>query len=260
MRDKPLLLRLGKASVVMVLMCGAILSAAFWRSAALKNDKSTEDRQRYVASLREGLSEIQFASATSSRSDVGASIESLASFVHRRSGVDLGEAAKTTLAKMEGDVLKGRSRSLSVNDVSATLVDWIHERISTLTDQELDRGIETLRGFDSPDLPSRFKGGRAYMHPRANIAVPATEKLATQIRSFRDQAAAGDEAFSSLLSSFVRPDIEKKAQLLIEALPERIGAGATASSQRSKTFTPIQAVLLAYSFVSDDNLLTPNQI
>lgn len=80
--------------------------------------------------------------------------------------------------------------------------------------------------------------------------------LTARIKDFRDKAASGDATPGLLISGFVNREVETRARLLQEALPNRFArksAGLTGAS--NLTLTPVQATLLAYSVISDDYLL-----
>lgn len=270
---KQVSLHLGKISVILAVIGGAVLSVSVWRSSAFKNKSNklvlqsgrlapgTEDaaeraesRRRYLASIHEGLSEVAFASADSSDDQIRSSVESVARFISRRSGIELSSATQMRLAAMEARSLRETSGRSSTDDLYKTLTRWLVERVSTLTDQELEQGIDTLRGFNSPDLPGPNRlAERNYVHLRASVLVYWTQAR-DSAKSFRDRAAAGDKTLTAEAGDFVKREIETKTGELAEASPERFMIDARQPGRAGLEFTPLQSFLVAYSLVSDDKL------
>ncbi len=255
MNKRSVFLSIGKIAVTIAVVCGVVSIIGIWRSSALQNDKRAQARQETIASLRKGIDEIQFASVDSSHAEVSVSVESFARFVDARAGVTLSERLRTRLAAMERSTLKGHTERIPAEDLSDILTSWLFGQIGSLSDQEVDRAIETLRGFDAPDLPDSFKRGRRFIQPRASqIGPEVTPALVAEIKSLRDQAAAGDQSFKALLGSFVSREVEHIGRLLPDALPDRFTKRTTASEKESLQLTPLQAALIAYAVVSDDPL------
>lgn len=272
MKYKQVSLHLGKISVILAVIGGAVLSVSVWRSSAFKKSSKlviqsgklapvkedpaerAEDRRRYLASVREGLSEVEFASAASSDDEVRASVESVARFIHKRSGIKLSSETQMRLAAIEARALRENIGRSSTDELYKTLTRWLVERVSTLTDQELEQAIDTMRGFNSPELPDPHRlAERNYVHLRASILVYWT-KAHDQAKSFRDRAATGDKTLTAEVGDFVKREIETKAGELAEASPERFNIDARQPGSAGLEFTPLQSFLAAYSLVSDDKL------
>lgn len=273
MKYKQVSLHLGKISVVLAVIGGAVLSVSVWRSSAFKNKSNklvlqsgrlapgkedsaerAEGRRRYLASIHEGLSEVEFASANSSDDEIRASVESVARFIRRRSGIKLSSATQMRLAAMEARALRENSGRSSTDDLYKTLTRWLVERVSTLTDQELERAIDTLRGFNSPELPGPERlADRNYVHLRGSVLVYWTQAH-DYAKSFRDRAAAGDKTLKAEADDFVKREVETKAVELAEASPETFMIDARKGGRTGLEFTPLQSFLVAYSLVSDDKL------
>lgn len=273
MKYKQVSLHLGKFSVILAVIGGAVLSVSVWRSSAFKNKSNklviqsgklapvnedsaerAEGRRRYLASIQEGLSEIAVASADSSDDDIRASVESAARFIRKRSGIKLSSAIQMRLAALEARALRENSGRSSTDDLYKTLTRWLVERVSTLTDQELEQAIDTMRGFNSPELPGpRRLADRNYVHLRASALVYWTQAH-DQAKSLRDRAAAGDKTLTAEVGDFVKREIETRAVELAEASPDRFRIDARQPGRAGLEFTPLQSFLVAYSLVSDDKL------
>lgn len=255
MKHKVLARLLGKLIVIALSVCAVIGGINLWISSATKND-ANDGRKQYVARIRDGLGEVRFASSGDSYGQIRASINSLSKFIQKRSGLNLSSASKDRLATLEERVLSGNARRLSASELNSILSQAFSERLATFSDQEVDQAIETLRGFDSPDLPEAFKRSRANIKIRASWGGPkVTENVISQLKSFRDQARTGDATFQFLLNGFVRKEVETRARLFNEAAPAQFPQSDTWRSPLGTQLTPEQALLLAYSVISDDNLL-----
>lgn len=255
MKHKVLNHALGKLAVVALCVCAVIAGINLWISSAVRGD-SNDGRRQYVARIRDGLSEVRFASSGDSDGKVNSSIDSLARFIQKRSGLSLTEASKDRLATMEGRVLGGNARRISASELNSILSRAFSERVATLSDQELSQVIETLRGFNSPELPETFQRSRSSIKIRASWGGPkVTENVASQVKTFRNQARDGDATFQLLLNWFVKKEVEARGQLFNEAAPALFPQSGTWKSPLGTQLTPAQALLVAYSVISDDNLL-----
>lgn len=241
--------------ILLVLACGAVIGIKLWQTSATNRSRE-EYRQQYMARVRAGLSEVAFASQGSSHGEVRASVESVARFIRKRSGVNLNHSAIARLTEMEEHVLNGNGHRILGTDLGVILRDSAYERVAELTDQEIDGAIETLRGFDAPDLPNTHRRGRNIIYLRADRGGPkVTEKVFAQARSFRDQARAGDETFRFFLGSIASQEVSSRGRLLNEASPNQFPADKDSYNAFDVKLTPVQAVLFAYSVISDDHLL-----
>jgi hypothetical protein len=238
-----------------ILACTIAIGISLWHSFAT-NPNRADHRKQYIARVRNGLSEIRFARDGSSHGEVRASAESLARFMRKRSGVDLSQATIAKLTAMEERVLNGEAHRISGSDVSAILRDVAYERVAALTDQDIARAVETLRGFDAPDLPEEYRRGRNIIYIRADRGGPkVNEKVVAQLKTFRDQARSGDGTFKYLLGSYTGREVDSRARLFNEATSEQFAGSSDSANPFDVKLTPAQALLVAYSVLSDDRLL-----
>lgn len=244
----------GKVLLMALFVAAIVAGTNLWHSSA---DENFDDgRRQLVARLRDGMGDLSFSTPSSSPDKVRSSAESLAGFIKKRSGLTLSPASESRLRDLEERAVGGNARRLSASDLSAILTQVVYDRIAALTEREIDQAVETMRGFDAPDLPDAYKGGRSNIKIRASWGGPkVTESLTAQVRHFRAQAQNGDVTLKLLLGNFVSKEVESRSRLLNEALPsEFIQRGASKSSSTIEV-TPAQAFLIAYSVVSDDPLL-----
>ncbi len=236
--------------------CATVACIGLWHSSAT-GEKKSDGREQYVARMRGGLSEVEFAAPDSPPGAARAEVESLARVIRKRSGTDLSRATKDRLAELEERTLRGDLRPVTASEFAAVLTQSLLERVAGLSDDEVARAIESTRGFNAPDLPEEFSRGRSNVRIRANWGGPkVSDALVAQVRTFRDQVASGDAAFRLLVSGFINKEVETRAQLLQEALPNQFKRKSGALTGASNlTLTPVQAILVAYSVISDDYLL-----
>jgi len=239
---------------------GAALAAALfgfglWKAAPL-NSSATDTHQIYLTRLREGVGEISFAPAGGSREHVGASANSLAAFVGARSRLNFSGLVRARLAELEGRALNGSLPPLTGKELGEILTEVANDRVARLKDEEIERGISSLQGFDAPGLPDAYARGRSLIKPRASVAGPrADQALRERIRTFRSQAAGGDGTFRLLLDLYVAREVGERLELLSEAIPSEFPRTRDGLGQEQVSLTPLKAMLVVYSVVSDDDML-----
>ena len=100
MKESVVVHLLKKLTIPALIACGLMAGAKLWNLSASQKLVASNDPQ-YMARLRDGLSDLQFASPNSSLHQIQASVEALSSFIHRRSGHKLDQSVKDKLAVME---------------------------------------------------------------------------------------------------------------------------------------------------------------
>src|SRR6266851_1807186 len=162
-------------ALALALLCAGSIGVNTTRTHANQNDRYTQSKENFKAAVRDGIgTEVQFAAPGDDNKNVRASIESAAQFMRKRSGVDLRGQNKTRLAEMEASTLAGTTRRITQDELSEIIATTAIERISTATDDEINRATETMRGFDAPDLPDSFRRGRAHVQLRSSVVSTLT--------------------------------------------------------------------------------------
>lgn len=238
---------------VIGLLCVASAGAIVWRSVAERRNLADESRRKYNARLRDGVgTEVTFAKQGDNENNCRASANSLAHFMLKRSGTKLSGQTKSRLARMEASTLAGTSRRITTDELSEILAATAIQRISTLTDADIDHAAEVLRGFDAPDLPESLRRGRNTIKLRASKAgALKPEQFIAQVKSIRGADVASRSVFQGAAKHAIGNEVQKRSRSLSEAIPEEFGAA-------SNGLTPMQAILLTYSVASDD-LLTDSE-
>lgn len=236
----------GKRLLVVALaaVCASLVVAGVRREAASRAEQGRAggrgSQQRMMrAQLLEGVGkEVQFAKRGDSYGAAVSAIKSASRFIQERSGVRLGESVEKRLAGMEHSILKGESRRLSLDELADVMTDAALERASAATDQEIDSAAKSFRVGPNEDVTLRADG-RGQMTP---------QEFASQARALRESSRQGDGALRETVRSAVADEVRGRARALKEGLPERFG------QVDSKGVMPSQALLLAYSVSSNDNL------
>lgn len=248
------------AVVALMLACAVIVTASVWRSSAVRFSDKDKLKQQFHARIRDGVGrEVGLAKRGDSPGQIRAAVNSVVSFIEKRSGIKLSEETKSRLAAMEESTQNGAGRRLTTNELGGVINATLLGRLSTLSDQDIAQVDDTLRGFNAPDLPKNYN--RDFKLPGGIVLIGMpSEKTVARLKAVRDQLGtpAGD-IFEGMLRKIVRERVQNRAQYLSEALPEQFGNMWDVSNDRESSITdggitPLQAFLIAYSLASDDYL------
>jgi len=216
-----------------VLIAVAFGSFGVWRSLAVPKQPIASSIHE---SIKRGLgSEVKFASPGDPKGQIVASVESVDNFLFQRAGLRMSKETKDRLATMEENTLNGITRRLSAEDIVVSLTGTINERLSYLTDQEIDFAERTMQKDGSLVLPRRSP---------AYAVTP--EQFGTNARQLRDNLRQGNQVARDMVQRVVDESVYDRLGLFSEAVPDKF-AGFDG-------FTPLQALVLSYSIVADDNL------
>lgn len=218
-----------------VLIAVAFGSFGVWRSLAVPKQPIGSSIHE---SIKRGLgSEVKFASPGDPKGQIVASVESVDKFLFQRAGLRMSKETKERLATMEENTLNGTTRRLSAEDIVTSLTGTINERLSYVTDQEIDFAERTMQKDGSLVLPRRS----------AEYAV-TSEEFIKNARQLRDNLHRGNDVARDMVQHFVDESVYDRLNLFSEAVPDKF-AGTF-----DRGFTPLQALVLSYSVVADDNL------
>jgi hypothetical protein len=213
------------------------------RSSARKNVSAAKNRRISAAVKRDGIgSEVLFAERTDL---VPSSVEQACEFIQSRSGLEIGQAAKDRLAALEMREIAGNAPGIDPDSLPEIMAKFVVDRLSTLTEEELDYGIETMRGFYAPGLPEQFLRGREnFVGLRASFLCQASPVEIQHIKALiLDPAEAA--ALRAIIGSYASEWTGERIADLRDALPDQFGRGG---------LTPLRAFMVAYSVIADDHL------
>jgi hypothetical protein len=187
--------------------------------------------------IRRGIGrQVRFASSKDSPEKVGESVWQVSKFVYERSGLKMSSQTRERLIGMESRAL-GDGRRVGLEALTDALTETALDRMSTLTDQEIEQARNTFLA-DGQTIRTRASGG----------SLLAPERFVEQARAFRVQAQLKDQLLRDEVRGFIATEVATRAALLADALPEDFG-GASKNG-----ITPLQAVVFTYSVASDDQL------
>jgi len=249
--------RTGFVVFSLILVCAAFVTLRAKRSSAIEADQRAANKQLVIAMTRDGLgSEVQFAAPNASSTTVTTSVNTVANFIHSRSGITLSTATKNRLAAMESATLNGTRRRITPGELSDIMTTTAFERLSSLSDEQLAYMAKSLNGFDAPDLPESFRNN--LIHIRASRVVGTTrEEFVDQLRAVKEQiGTVTGKAFQSMARETIQGEVQNRVKTFSEAVPEQFGGTWDVANDMPGTtgLTPLRAVLLTYSVAADDAL------
>lgn len=261
-RYTPLLRYVRYVTAAAVAACAVSVTAGALRSSALKSDNKAEGKRQFQARVRDGVGkEVSLAARGGSQGEVHSAVNSVASFIERRSKVGLSGRTKNRLAEMESRVSDGAARGLTVNELSDIITAAAVERLSALSDQDIAYVDETLRGFNAPGMPKHYNRDFSLPGGIVFIGTPR-EKTVARMQAARDQSRGGPAAdvLKGMLGTIIKGRVKDRARYLSESVPEKFGNMWDALNDAERGVadgggvTPLQAVLVIYSLASDDYL------
>jgi hypothetical protein len=186
--------------------------------------------------LRRGVgSEVRFASRPE---QVDEAVGSAADFIYWRSGLRMSDETRKSLAKAEGDVLKGKAKRVTLDELTDALTSSVVERLATATDEEIEQAADAAAD-EHGEISSRADGRWGTL---------TRDEFIRQAKSGREWGRQGDSALPVALRPMIEEEVNGSAAALGSALPEQFGQAA------SQGVTPTQALLIAYSVGADDPL------
>jgi hypothetical protein len=148
----------------------------------------------------------------------------------------MSEETKERLVGLEQDTL-GKGRRINAEELTEAITDTLAERIAALTDRDISFAAHTLH--KDGDLMALRADGK--------FAATAREFKA-MAEDFRDQCRNGDKEAREGLRLVVSDEVDDRLTLFSEATPDKFGGA------KEKGVTPLQALLVTYSIISDDRL------
>jgi hypothetical protein len=232
-------------ALILPLLCVATVVGLGWTPMALKKEKNEQDfhtrseiKRVLHAQIRDGLGkEVQFAGKKSTAREVRDSVESAASFIRERSGLEFSDKVKEKLAALESESLSGSGQAISPAALADVLADTAVERLSNVSDADIDLAAASLRQSDGEII---LRGnGRGHT---------TSSEFVKQAKAMRNLSRQGDSLVHEAIRKEVEAAVTERVKTYSRALPEQFGEA------EKHGVTPLQAVLITYSIVSDDLL------
>jgi hypothetical protein len=218
-----------------------LIVTAFWKTNV---SSGVTDLEVLNQEINNGLTEINLPTSNNLNA-INSAADNFANFVNYRSGVQINQTNKDLLKSTEQNFRTG-SKKITPAQLSQILTDVTLERLPNLTNIDIGNATESLKGFTAPDLPLRFQQGRNNVTLRANGegAMPAST-FQSEVTGIRDSGT--NKFMQSAISSRISLEVERKVNMLSDASPENFG-------NAKSSLTPLQAMLITYSVVTDDPL------
>jgi hypothetical protein len=221
------------AMVLAFLVLGGI---AIWHASKRPVEASPEKKEHVKNELRKGVgSEVRFALRPE---QAGEAVESAADFIRSRSGLKMSDHFKKRLAQAESDVLSGKSRYITVEELTDNMTAAVVDRLANLTDEEIQKAVEA----------SADQNGEIRSRADAKWGVMTRKDLLRQAKAGREWSRRGDSGLELGLRGMIEGEVNDRVNALTTNLPEQFG------NANSEGLTPTQAFLIAYSVVTDDPL------
>lgn len=222
----------------------------FWKATSTS---STSNTQEFYQGVRNALSEINLPDSNNAVA-INSAADNFSNFINYRSGVQINQSNKNLLTQSEQSAWSN-SKRITKADLAQILTDVSFERLVALSDSDINNMAETLRGFNPPGgLPSSYQSIRGSVKVRADgEGAMMPNQFIGQLKSTRDTFVEGSstkviEMTRAALYNRMLVELSERVDYLNEADPDFFG-------ETKGSMTPMQAMLLTYSVVSDDMLV-----
>lgn len=211
------------------------------------NTGATTSQEAFHQKVRNGLAQLNV-SNSSSFSAVSSQTENLANLIYNRSGVTITQSNKENLRDAE-QLFRQQNKGVTPQQLTQIIADMAVERLQNSTDNEARDLVETLKGFDAPDLPERFRN-TDNVKPRANgNGYMSATTFAGQLNNIRNISQQNDpQAVSNVRTSiyyYALRLVNQRVEMIASADVQNFG------NLRNK-IKPADALLITYSVVADD--------
>ena len=191
---------------------------------------------------------------------IDAAPDNLSNYINYRSGISLSKANKEALRLAEQKSWD-QAKRIGQPQLAQILTDVAFEKLGSLSDTDINNMAETLCGFNDQALPENFKRGKRMVKLRANGEGWLDPKdFISQLSSARDAQFAFNQLGSgSSMPFLLRVERSAVYNRMVNEISNRVKYLTLADpgflgGSESDGLTPSKALLVTYSFVSDDLL------
>jgi hypothetical protein len=226
-------------AMALMVACVVVGGAAVWHASKLPVEASSKDEQSLQEQLHKGVEgEVRFASAADKPEQIDEAVGSTADFIYWRSGLRMSDETKKKLVKAESNVLKGRAKHITLDELTDNLTSAVTDRLATLTDEEIRQAADASSD-EHGEILSRADG---------KWGVLTKKELIQQAQSGREWSQRGDSSLRDALRPMIEEEVNDRVRALSADLPEQFGQAST------QGVTPTQGLIIAYSIAADDPL------
>lgn len=189
----------------------------------------------------------QLGSGLSLNSGLGAVVtpdaESVASFIYRRSGTALSNTVKARLASLELQVQQGNRRKIDYIPFSKILTQILLENVDAYSDGDIDYIANHMRSAPYWDTSNDTV---TMLRETGGVMLPPNE-FSKHTKEFRDQSTAEAMVWRGSSQNRITQEVRDRLQYY-----SQLNGWAVSLTSG---ITPSEAILVAYSIVSDDPLV-----
>jgi hypothetical protein len=229
-----------------ILVCAGLIGAGMWRVLAVRNNQpppnnsGAELKAYHREQLLRGVgTRVSFADARDTAEKVKTSIESADRFIYERSDLKMSELTVNRLALAEREVLKGRGRRISLDDLANTLTSALSKCMVNQTDAQIEQMANSFQPTERGEITLRANGKWGFL---------TKDSFISQAKALREWGQRDDTSLRVAIRPMVDEEVRGLVASLSEALPEQFGGVARDGA------TPMQAIIIAYAVAADDQL------
>jgi flagellar basal body-associated protein FliL len=239
--------------IALVIVTVTVAGGLFWK---LNSVGAISPSEEYKQRIRNALSEINLSNDQTLVS-ANSSSASLSDFIYYRSGVQLSQANKDSLAQIQMNSLI-QTKKVSQDQLAQIITDVAFEKLVSFSDANISSMSDSLCGCSDPNLPPDFKRDIVKLRANGEGIMPKTTFVSQLIYardaeiSYRQKGSRFPpllrQANRMALKNRVLNEVTNRSNYLVAADPNFFN-GSSANEM-----TPLQAILITYSVIADDSL------
>ena len=240
-------------AVVTLSLLGMLLVPSFQQQTTANNENG---RAEYLARLNKGLRAVEFARSSK---DVELAVANMDEYITERSGLRLSPIVSDKLSLLEQSALSNNKGLglISFDKLVDTIANLGLERVSELSDVELDQVITSTQGFKSSDMPEKARLNPLIALRPGNYVQMDKREAIEELKAL--QSSKTQLIAKGYIQDFIAQELRTSLVNLATASPEKFGQNWDLINNRpAKGLTPSQVYLLSYSLASGD-LLTDDK-
>jgi hypothetical protein len=234
-----------KTRFLWVIGYAVVLTIAF---VVIKSDTSSgfTTSEAYKQEIRNALAEVNVPTSNNQGAITIAS-QNLSNFILYRSGIQISQSNKSLLETSEQNFW-ANSKRVNATELAQIITEIANEQIPQLSNAQISNVTESFRGFNASGIPAGYAQGRNFTRLRASgRGRMLATSFSTELTNLRDGGIESGVA-QTMISLAVSAEVDTKVKTIAEAQTNFFGS-------TNYDMTPIQALLVTYSVVTDDQLL-----
>lgn len=252
--------KLVKPTAYILLLCG-LVGVFIFKSQTHSAAQSKQNGSAFATELytrtHNGIGQVrsQVGSGYNQNSRItGIDPRSVSQFIHDRAGITMNEGNIQLLSGLEDRTLAGQQPLISTTYLANVISGLCFKRLSSLGQSDLSNMVETLKGFDDPNLPPSVRAGRnkgLKLRATSLDDISAQEAM-SKLKALKDPNA--QTLMNGQFTQYIKQSVEERLMIWMGSSPEQFSQTNSPYSSSFGGLTPGQAFVLAYSFISEDHL------